>query len=128
MKFFFKFGKQSFTSTGKYFSLIRLIGLINLIYKIKFCLAKNPIVPKSNRKVPTADEVLNLKSGWCNRKLLPGKMIPPVTFMPQHLKTISLSNLSFCRKMLLNCLHFLLKFENWILFYKKVLVDFILYL
>ena len=66
----------------------------------------------------------------CNRKNVPpGKTYPPtVTVMTQHLKNISLSNLSFCRKILLNCLHILLKLQLWILFYKKVLADFKLYL
>ena len=44
----------------------------------------------------------------------PGQTLSLVTFMPQHLKTISLSNLSFCRTMLLNSLHFLLKLQLWI--------------
>ena len=48
MKFFSKFGKQSFTSSRKYFSLIRLIRLIRLTCKIKFCLAKSAVTVQYN--------------------------------------------------------------------------------
>ena len=73
------------------------------------------------------DDLIIRRGQWrCNRKNVPpGKTYPPtVTVMPQHLKNISLSNLSFCRKILLNCLHILLKLQLWMLFYKKVLADF----
>ena len=48
----------------------------------------------------------------CNRKSIPpGKTTPPITLMHDHLKIIAPGKLYFCRGILPNFLHFVLKLQ-----------------